>query len=623
MQFTPLRHLLLFLLALSLPAFSVFADEKPEKKVVEDLPYGEVLFHFFKQDYFTSLVNLLIAQETERVPHHVEDTELLSGGMYLSYGMPDKAETIFKQLLTEEAPVSVRDRAWYYLAKIAYQRGDKQSALVNLDKISAELPDQLRGKDRLMRAMIHLQQKEYQAAVEDLQEWKGEKSLQPFAQYNLGVALLRAGQREQGIELLNKLGSKNYKTEALQALKDKANLAIGFYLLDKGEHAQSRLFIDRVRLEGALSNRALLGAGWSDLKQGAYRPALIPWQELAERNVLDPTVQESMIAIPHALSKAGAHGRAAEAYERAIDNFSQEITRLDQAMADIKDGQFIEYLVNQADKIEMGWMRELKVNQTTPEPFYLDDLLSSHRIQESLKNFRDLWFLKRNLAKWQESILAYDDMLALRKQRYELYVPQAKEKLANLNLQEYQRRYTQLNDFALTAIEQEDWLAFATKDELANWEKLEAIQAQLDAQPDIPNHRALQSQVNFFKGIVLWNLNAAQPQRRWENKKQLQIVDDELKRTETFINSINQVMQELPKGFEGFAKRIETDKQHITQTQERVDALMAKQSDQLIQQVLLTLMQHQQRLDTLKLKAGFALAQIYDRAANPEPGAKK
>ena len=69
-------------------------------------------FHFFKQDYFTSLVNLLIAQETERVPHHVEDTELLSGGMYLSYGMPDKAEAIFKQLLTEETPASVRDRAW-------------------------------------------------------------------------------------------------------------------------------------------------------------------------------------------------------------------------------------------------------------------------------------------------------------------------------------------------------------------------------------------------------------------------------------------------------------------------------------------------------------------------------
>lgn len=623
MQFTLLRRLLFLLLALSLPAFSVFADEKPGKKVVEDLPYGEVLFHFFKQDYFTSLVNLLIAQETERVPHHVEDTELLSGGMYLSYGMPDKAEAIFKQLLTEETPASVRDRAWYYLAKIAYQRGDKQSALVNLDKISADLPDQLRGKDRLMRAMIHMQQKEYQAAVNDLQEWKGEKNLRPFAQYNLGVALLRSGQKGKGIELLDKLGSNNYKTEELNALKDKANLAIGFYLLDKGELAQSRLFIDRVRLEGALSNRALLGAGWSDLKQGAYRPALIPWQELAERNVLDPTVQESMIAIPHALSKAGAQGRAAEAYERAIEDFSQEITRLDQTMAQIKDGQFIEYLVNQAEKIEMGWMRELKVNQTTPEPFYLDDLLSSHRIQESLKNFRDLWFLKRNLDQWQESALAYDDMLALRKQRYELYVPQAKDKLADLNLQEYQRRYTQLNDFALTAIEQEDWLAFATHNELANWDLLDAIQAQLDAQPDIPNHRELQSRVNFFKGILLWNLNAAQPQRRWDSKNQLHIVDNELKRTEDFINSINLVMQDLPKGFEGFSRRIEANKGLIGHTLARVEALMAKQSDQLIQQVLLTLTQHQQRLDTLKLKAGFALAQIYDRAANPEPGAKK
>jgi len=613
----------LLLLTLFLSAFSVFAEDEPEKKTVQDLPYGEILFHFYKQDYFTSLVNLLIAQETERVPHHVEDTELLSGGIYLSYGMPGKAEAIFKQLLTEETPASVRDRAWYYLAKIAYQRGDKQSALARLDKVTADLPDQLLGKDRLMRAMIHMQQKEYQETVNDLQEWKGDKNLKPFAQYNLGVALLRTGQREEGIKLLDKLGDKNYKTEELNALKDKANLAIGFYLLDQGEPAQSRLFIDRVRLEGALSNRALLGAGWTDLKQGAYRPALIPWQELAERNVLDPAVQESMIAIPHALSKAGAHGRAAEAYERAIENFSKEITRLDQTMEEIRDGQFIEYLINQAEEIELGWMRDLKITEAVPEPYYLNDLLSSHRIQESLKNFRDLWFLNRNLEKWQISVGAYDEMLALRKQRYELYVPQAKEKLAGLNLQDYQRRYTQLNNFALAAIEQEDWLAFATDKELANWEKLEAIQAQLELQPDMANHRKIQSQVNFFKGIVLWNLNAAQPQRRWESKKQLHIVDSELKRTEAFINSINKVMQELPKGFEGFGIRIETDKQLITQTQERVDALMAKQSDQLIQQVSQTLNQHQSRLDALKLKAGFALAQIYDRAANPEPGAKK
>ena len=49
MRFPLLRRLLFILLTLSLSAFSVFADEKPEKKVkvVEDLPYGEVLVSLF------------------------------------------------------------------------------------------------------------------------------------------------------------------------------------------------------------------------------------------------------------------------------------------------------------------------------------------------------------------------------------------------------------------------------------------------------------------------------------------------------------------------------------------------------------------------------------------------
>ncbi len=606
-----------------LSAFPVFAEKKTEKNIVKDLPYGEILFHFYKQDYFTSLVKLLIAQEKERVPHHVDDTELLAGGMYLSYGMPDKAEAIFNRLLTDETPASVRNRAWYYLAKIAWQRGDKQSALTNLEKISADLPGNLLGRDRLMRAMIHMDQKDYRAAVTDLQAWKGEKNLKPFVDYNLGVALLKSGQEETGTRLLDALGKKAFSTEELLALKDKANLALGLYLLDKGNFSRARLFIDRVRLEGPVSNRALLAAGWSDLKKGAYRPALIPWQELAGRNALDPVVQESMIAIPHALGKAGAPGRAAEAYERAIEDFTREIARLDRTMDEIRDGKFVAYLVDQAENIEMGWMRNLKVSPSTPEPFYLADLLASHRIQESLKNFRDLLFLKQNLDKWQQSIGAYDDMLALRKQRYALYVPQARDRLAELDLQDYQSRYSSLKEFSENAIEKEDWLAFATKEELSSWERLEAIQAQLDAQPDLPNHDEFQEKVKFFKGIILWNLNAAQPQRRWQTRQQLQIVDEELKRTEAFIASINTVMQELPKGFEGFGRRIATDKTLVTQLQKKVEALLARQSDQLVRQVLLALGQHQQRLDTLKLKAGFALAQIYDRAANPQTGKEK
>jgi len=53
---------------------------------VQDLYYGEVLFYFFQDDYFSALTRLMAAQERGRLPHHADDAELLLGGLYLSVG---------------------------------------------------------------------------------------------------------------------------------------------------------------------------------------------------------------------------------------------------------------------------------------------------------------------------------------------------------------------------------------------------------------------------------------------------------------------------------------------------------------------------------------------------------
>ncbi|NIW25563.1 MAG: hypothetical protein GWN29_13900, partial [Gammaproteobacteria bacterium] len=64
--------------------------------------------------------------------------------------------------------------------------------------------------------------------------------------------------------------------------------------------------LQRVRLEGPFSNKALLGVGWADAERGDYRAALSPWLELRQRNIIDPAVQESLLAVPYAFSQLGA-----------------------------------------------------------------------------------------------------------------------------------------------------------------------------------------------------------------------------------------------------------------------------------------------------------------------------
>ena len=57
----------------------------------------------------------------------------------------------------------------------------------------------------------------------------------------------------------------------LLALKDRANLALGFAYLQANEPAKARVALERVRLNGPYSNKALLGTGWADAALGDYK----------------------------------------------------------------------------------------------------------------------------------------------------------------------------------------------------------------------------------------------------------------------------------------------------------------------------------------------------------------
>ena len=119
-------------LALALSAALVWPSAQAARKSdpnklpsihVQDLHYGEVLFQFYAGQEFQALTELEAFSQWQRMPHHAADADLLAGGLYLSLGMHNEAGRRFERLLTNDVPVGVRDRAWFYLAKIWYERG--------------------------------------------------------------------------------------------------------------------------------------------------------------------------------------------------------------------------------------------------------------------------------------------------------------------------------------------------------------------------------------------------------------------------------------------------------------------------------------------------------------------
>jgi tetratricopeptide (TPR) repeat protein len=126
------------LLALSMAAAAQASDRLPAR--VRDLHYGDVLFHFYQGDHVGALVRLQAAQHFDRLEHHAIEARLLEGGLYLSLGQHEQAGRIFEAMFDGTAEPAVRDRAWFYLAKVWYQRDYLDRAARALASIGSTCP---------------------------------------------------------------------------------------------------------------------------------------------------------------------------------------------------------------------------------------------------------------------------------------------------------------------------------------------------------------------------------------------------------------------------------------------------------------------------------------------------
>lgn len=395
-----------FLLCAALCCGSAGAAGTTGTRALQDLHYGDVLFHYYQGDEFGALTRLMAARAQGRAEPHAQDGELLMGGMLLSLGQTRDALTIFERLLQTETRPEPRNRAWLAMARAFFQRGAGNEALSALARIDAVLPPDLEADRQLLKAQILIAQARYDEAAEVLTAWKGSPDWASYAQFNLGVALIRGGKTEQGEALLDRIGTQKLRGDEQLALRDRANTALGYAHLQAEEWESARSALQRVRLEGPSSEPALLGLGWAESGLGRDRQALVPWMELAKRDAGEQAVQEALLAVPYAMVRAGARSGAESGYQAAIEAFDREIQHLERLVASLRATDLVERLLEGegADKLDAKW--RLQQLPQTQESRYLVQLIVADRFQEALRNARDQRYLQRNLADWSQRLAA-------------------------------------------------------------------------------------------------------------------------------------------------------------------------------------------------------------------------
>jgi hypothetical protein len=497
---------------------------------VQDLRYGVVLYHFFQDEYFQALTELLLGDQKQDMPHHAEFAQLLRGGISLSYGMDAQARTLFEQLLEQHPAPAVRDRAWFYLGKNYYERSDNATALGVLDRSGDALSDSMRDERDYLRAMIALQGG---ASAQPLRSSEDAPNpWLPYLDFNRGAYAAAAGDWPTAATSFGAAAATPLRDDEHKALRDRALVAAGYALLANGATDPNALrsalgtFRD-VRLNGPFSDQALLGYGWAALELEDYPLALQPWQALQERSLLSPAVQESLLAVPYAYEKLNASAQALAEYERAEQLFNQELGRIDAAQQQLRTAPLLGLWLDPKNTGEwISRQQELPVASQLP---YLEHLLALNAVQDAIRDMRDLAQLEQYLTDWQDRLGALDVAQNLQYQRRQKILQDRPDQQLDATSQKLQQQRAELAATLEQSAHSGGGDALMTGDELAISRRLQRVRERIDTLrrqgQDVGDFEA---KYQRYRGLLAWQVQDDSAVRQRVATRQLRELDEQL-----------------------------------------------------------------------------------------------
>jgi outer membrane protein assembly factor BamD (BamD/ComL family) len=611
-------------------ALAAVAAQPSAAADLRDLYFGEALYQAYQGQYFDALERLdaELAQhhridepQLDSLQYHIRQADFSVGDFELRYRMHLRAGRAIRAVLDADVEQPVKNEAAYRLARIEFQKDQPEDALHALERIQGTVPDDIRNDIEFLRANVYLALGRPADAVEVLKRLQNADSLKGFAAYNLGIALLQAGQSPEALRQLAKAGQIESRETATAAIRDKSNMVLGSIMLRSEDYAHAQLAFDRVRLAGPYSNRALLSTGWADVSAHDYQKAVVPWGMLIQRDGTDAAVQEAKLALPFAYSKMRVYGRAALLYGQALDSFNKELEKVDASTRSIRAGNFLKALVREEIKQDNVWVVRLRTLPDTPETFYLTELMASNDFQTALQNYLDLEDLHRRLIAWQGGFDAFEDLIHVRRANYEPLLPQVDAKFreldAQMRLRLEQRDYLQKRlQEILTAPRPE---LLATADERVALERLRKIDIAL-RQANGAERAIWQARAQHLRGVLMWRLYTEYPQRLTQAHKDLHGLNDDVRALQEQHTAFVRARQAAVHSYAGYDQSITLLRTRVRQALENVDTLLARQGHVIEAVAIDELNTRRQRLEAYQVQARYAVADSYDRALKEHAG---
>jgi hypothetical protein len=622
-----MNRLFVLMTILIFSASSASAGTSAPKKL-KDLYFGEALYYAFQGDWFDAISRLdteltqhygVDEPERDTLHYHINQAEFDVGDFELAYRMHQRAGRAIKAVIEGNVEEPVRNEAIFRLARIYFQKDQPVNAQYAVERISGAVPPKIRDDLDFLRAQILMANGRFAEAAHILRGLQDAKSLEGFATYNLGIALIKDGRGPEGHRYLDRTGQINSNDVLTLAIKDKANLVLGSRLLKEKKFEDARQALDRVRLNGPFSNRALLASGWADAFQGNFDRALVPWSILVTREVTDAAVQEAMLAVPYAYGKLNVYSKAAVMYGSALERFGTEIDKLDASIRSIREGHFLQALVREELKQDPDWVVKLRKLPQTPETYYLLELMASHDFQESLKNYLDLEDLRKRLEVWGRDLDAFEDIIDKRRAYYQPLLPAIDREFRRLDsqmrLRLEQRDRIEQRLKAMLVVPRPDYLATA-KERIIS-EQIALLERKLTAGGTaVPGE--VEARIKRLRGVLHWNIYTEYDRRFTEAYTHLHDLNREVERLKRQYAAFVRTRQAATQSYEGYDEVIRRRRFLIREAREKVGEMMLRQGHMLESMAVNELTKRRERLAEFQIKARFAMADSYDRATRAQ-----
>ena len=244
-------------------------------------------------------------------------------------------------------------------------------------------------------------------------------------------------------------------------------------------------------------------------------------------------------------------------------------------------------------------------------------ILAGNDFQEGLKNYRDLAFLGSTLARWDENMIVYNDMIEAREKAYAERIPKVDALLASDAVGTMAARREAIEGRFNDIVSSEDVAALGTPEQRDQWRRIERIEAAIAADPGnaelagaageaAPDQgRAVLGSAQFLSRPAVCRATRTQGPGQVAGRSQQPLAARAAGAPDRAHHHRRLSQRASP-----------CCRQRMTTLRANLAKESAAQSDLLGQIAVDELQAQQQRITDYEVQARFALATIYDRAAD-------